>query len=118
MKRFHTRHRLLVFCSTVVAYLVAVWLILAYVPALSAAARTHMTVGRWLWAGFNFFLGFYVAWLVVAMLLGAKSVPYSRWDLSRMREPKSVLGWLALWLFLTGVGFYFANGAVTGSLWR
>jgi hypothetical protein len=104
------------FFSLVALYFATVWAALAYIPAISVAARVPMTWQLWLCVAAGFFFGTYLSSAFVFMFLGARPLPYGRWDCSRERQIKTPLGHLIIVLVMTAVGIFAANMAVEWGL--
>ena len=89
---------------------------LAYIPPISVAARVPMTWQLWLCVAGGFFFGTYLGSVFVFMVLGARPLPYGRWDCSRERKVKTPLEQSIIVLIMTAVGIFVANMAVKWGL--
>lgn len=93
-------------------YGTCVWAVLAFAPALSLAATVPMTARLWLYDGAGYFWGMYLGASIVQIVLGARPLPYGRWDESRYHEPKTFLGQCLTLIAASLVGVFVANQAL------
>jgi|SRR6516165_4867913 len=91
------------------AYFAAVWAVLIFIPAFSLAARVPMTGRLWLYTAAGYFLGWWIGSSLVFVCLGGQPLAYGRWNMSRVREPKTWVGNLILLVIASGVGIFGAN---------
>jgi len=96
------------FIAGVVAYLIAIWAVLNYIPVISSAARTAMTLRLWLFDVAGFLWGIYLGSAAVFIFRGARPSAYGRWDTSRER-PSTWLGDIIGLTLASGAGIFCAN---------
>ena len=101
-----------IFIGIGLVYLAGAWLILAYIPSVSVAARVHMSGRLWLYDFGGLLWGIVIGSSLVQVFLGGRPLGYGRWDLSRSRKPKTIFGIVLCLAVMTSVGVFFANMAV------
>ena len=105
------------FIAFVIAYVIAIWAIMSYVPMFSTVAHTKMTGRLWFYTGAGFLFGFYVGSALLMVFRGARPLAYGRWDTSRER-PSTKLGDFIGLVLASAVGIFASNMALDYALKR
>lgn len=100
------------FIGFLLLYFLGVWLVLAFIPLLSVAARVRMSGRLWLYDIAGFLFGMYIGSCLVDVALGGRPLPYGHWDMHKYREPKTFIGNAVLLVIVTAAGVFFANMTV------